>query len=88
MTEGVVWIVAGGALAAALVLVLSRLRAHALRDLRYVLFDEQDPGTYLRLLENPRLRLLFSQRALASLRNDARLFEELTKKATRKEGRA
>lgn len=88
MSEGIVWIVAGGVVAVLVVLALGRMRARALRDLRHVLFDEQNPGLYLSLLENPRLRLLFSQQALASLRNDARLFEELTKRARRKEKHA
>lgn len=86
MSEGLVWIFVGGLVAVAIVLVLGRLRARALHDLRHVLFDEQNPELYLGLLENPRLRLLFSQRALAGLRNDARLFEELTRRA-RREGR-
>lgn len=50
------------------ILVLSRMRARALSDLCQVLYDQGDAELYLELLENPRLRLLFSRRALVALR--------------------
>lgn len=69
---GALWFALGGIVAVLMVLVLARMRARALRDLREVLVVRGDAGLYLRLLDNPRLRLLFSKAALERLRGEAR----------------
>lgn len=56
----------------AALLVLTALRNKALAELRGVLYDRHDVKLYLCLLENPRLRLLFSRRALESLAAEGR----------------
>lgn len=64
------WFVGVSAVIVGLVLVLTRMRARALSDLRDVLYGRGDTALYLRLLDNPRLRLLLSRRAIARLREE------------------
>lgn len=62
------WAVA--ALVIAALALLTLLRAKALRELRRVLHEEGNAELYLRLLNNPHLRVVFSRRALAELRSE------------------
>ena len=63
------WVMA--ALVIVALLLLTRLRARTLTELRHVLYQQGNATLYLRLLDNPHLRVIFSQRALAELRTES-----------------
>lgn len=53
--------------------LLGRLRRKTSNELEKVLYIRNDPGLYLRLLENPKLKLLFSKSTLLQFRLNAYL---------------
>ena len=72
MNEGALWFLFWGILAVIVVLVLARVRVRAIGELRTILYEDKNPELYLRVLENKRLRLIFSRRTLESLRGEVR----------------
>jgi len=62
------WLVCVSLLVCAGILVLTRLRIHALESLRDVLYGRGDVDLYMRLLDNRHLSLLFSRKVLARMR--------------------
>lgn len=66
----ILWLVAVPIVIATLLPALARMRAQVLHDLGKVLDERKNIELYLRLLDTRRLRLLFSRRALASLREE------------------
>lgn len=77
MDEGLVsWLILVPVAVATLLLVLSRLRARALGELRNVLYARKDLALFLRLLDNPHLRILFSRQSLQALRVEGMKYAE------------
>lgn len=70
--EALLWMLGIDALVIAAIWGLARLRRRVLIELERVLVVRRDVGLYLRLLDNPHLRILFSRKALAALRAEGR----------------
>lgn len=68
VVEALVWMLGVDALVIASIWGLARLRRRVLMELERVLVEGRDVKLYLRLLDNPHLRVLFSRKALAALR--------------------
>lgn len=68
VVEALVWMLGVDALVIAAIWGLARLRRRVLIELERVLVEGRDVKLYLRLLDNPHLRVLFSRKALAALR--------------------
>lgn len=79
----VTWAIA--ALVIAALLPLTRLRARTLAELRHVLYRQGNAALYLSLLDNPHLRVIFSQRALAELRAEGERVLQGAKASDRKD---
>lgn len=74
--EALLWMLGIDALVIAAIWGLARLRRRVLIELERVLVVRRDVGLYLRLLDNPHLRILFSRKALAALRAEGEKFPE------------
>lgn len=68
VVEALVWMLGVDAFVIAAIWGLARLRRRVLMELERVLVEGRDVKLYLRLLDNPHLRVLFSRKALAALR--------------------
>lgn len=68
VVEALLWMLGIDALVIAGIWGLTRLRRRTLVELERVLVERRDTELYLRLLDNPHLRILFSRKALAALR--------------------
>ena len=66
--DAFLWMLSIDAVVVAAIYALARLRRRTLIELEHILVDNRNPELYLRLLDNPHLRLLFSRKALGALR--------------------
>lgn len=78
------WVIA--VLVIVALVLLTRLRAKALFELRQVLYQENNATLYLRLLDNSHLRAIFSKRTLAELRTEGERVMQRTNATDGKDG--